>query len=121
MGKSRKNGPKTRNENSRKELLKQRNLDTGADLQLELLNSDRITGDQIKLYNETVLEFPENNVENPLFILDNVELMKTRLEYFKLSMSNFINKNNDSVTDNMSELLTNNKYVIYVQTILDIV
>ena len=32
----------------------------------------------------------------------------------------FIEKNNDSVTDNMSELLTNNKYINYVQTILNI-
>ena len=120
MGKSRKNGPKTRNEDSRKELLKKKNLTNDSELQFELLNSDRVTGEQIRLFNEAVIEFPENNVENPLFILDNVDLMKARLEYFKLSMANFIEKNNDSVTDNMSELLTNNKYINYVQTILNI-
>ena len=45
--------------------------------------------------------------------------MKLRLEYFKLSMQDFINKNTDSVTDNMTELLTNNSYITYVQSIID--
>ena len=39
MGKSRKNGPKTRNEDSRKELLKKKNLTNDSELQFDGQNN----------------------------------------------------------------------------------
>ena len=115
MGKQSKN----KHKDSRKALKESRKIDDASLLLAELLDSDRVTGIQINSFNKATEDYPNNNVENPLFILDNIETMKLRLEYFKLSMQDFINKNTDSVTDNMTELLTNNSYITYVQSIID--
>lgn len=115
MGKQSKN----KHKDSRKALKESRKIDVASLLLAELLDSDRVTGIQINSFNKATEDYPNNNVENPLFILDNIETMKLRLEYFKLSMQDFINKNTDSVTDNMTELLTNNSYITYVQSIID--
>ena len=115
MGKHKKH---THND-SRQALKESKKKDDFSLLQEELIASDRVTGDQIKLFVIATEDYPSNKVEDPLFILDNIELMKTRLEYFKLTMQTFINKNTDSVTENMSELLTNNTYVTYLQNMID--
>ena len=109
---------KTHNGN-RESLLKTKNLDKESLLQCELIDNDKITGEQINLFNAAVYEFPQITVENPIFIINNLELMKSRLEFYKLSMKDFIDKNDDSVTENMSTILTKNKYINYVQTMID--
>ena len=55
-----------------------------------MINDNRILGEHIKMFTELCDEFKHNNIESQLFILNNIELMALRLEYYQLTMKNVI-------------------------------
>jgi hypothetical protein len=83
------------------------------------LNDENVLGDHIVHYNILCTEMPDNKIENPIFIYENLSLMKMRLEYYQLSMTNMIDENDDSVTDNMKIILNENNYVKYLNATIE--
>lgn len=99
-------------------LMKKKAKELDDEIMAKLLDSDRVTPEAIKYYNEAKTSFNAASVENPLFILDNKELMELRLEHYIESMKDVIRNNDDSVTDESAEKLLNNNYVSYITYML---
>jgi hypothetical protein len=87
----------------------------------KMFDDDRICGSHIKLFNDLCVEYPNTNIESPLFITDNLALMTVRLEYYKLTMQDAIEEEEgeESMTDNFIAMVTNNNYVTYVETVIN--
>jgi len=74
--------------------------------------------EDIKMFTDLCFEFKDTNIESPLFIINNLALMTIRLEYYQLTMKNVIEENDECVTDNFANILTNNAYVTYLEAII---
>jgi|SaaInlLV_10m_DNA_3_1039740.scaffolds.fasta_scaffold26905_2 hypothetical protein len=83
-----------------------------------MVEDDRIQGAHIKMFTDLCFEFKDTNIESPLFIINNLALMTIRLEYYQLTMKNVIEENDECVTDNFANILTNNAYVTYLEAII---
>jgi len=85
----------------------------------ELINDSSIKGEHIALYQDIVTEYPAIEVENPIYIRANLELMKLRIQVYVKSIESTLVSNKDSLTDSVTELMNKNSYCNYIQTIID--
>lgn len=85
----------------------------------ELINDSHIPAEHIGMYQDVVTEFPDIEVENPIFIRANIELMKLRLQVYIKSIQATVVSNKDSLTDSVGELMDNNSYCTYIGKIIE--
>ena len=84
---------------------------------LDLMNDPTIVPTHISLYTTVSTEFPGTQVEDPIFIRDNLPLMALRIECYEKALESTIKANQDSLTDSVAELMTNNSYLSYLKTV----
>lgn len=91
--------------------------DKNDDIVMQLLEDPNVLGEHITLFNNVVSQYDEIAVETPIFIYQNLDLIKLRIAYFSLSMNDKLEEEKESVTDNVKESILNNDYINYLQTV----
>ena len=104
---------------SRSALLIEKGLDKESILTEKILNSDLVNAEQVRMFNEARNEYKSGDVEDPIFILENKELMRYRLEYYIELMQHTIRNNDDSISETDAVKLLDNKYVEYIRCMLN--
>jgi len=104
---------------SRGTMLKEKGLDKETLLMERLISDDNLTPEQIKLFNEARHEYTSMEVEDPIFVLENKDLMKLRLDYYIELMKHTIRNNTDSISEQDAEILLDNKYILYITHMLN--
>ena len=89
------------------------------DVAMELMNDDNVIGEHIALFNKVAEQYNDINVESPIFIRENLDLVKLRVEYFLISMRDKLEEEKESVTDIMKEKVLDNHYIAYLKTVSD--
>lgn len=97
----------------------QAKADKYEDVAMQLLVDPNVLGEHIALFNKVAEQYDEIVVESPIFIYQNLDLIKLRVTYFSLSMNDKFEEEKESITDNMKESVLNNNYIIYLQTVSD--
>ena len=109
-----------KNKKSKKELIKQNDMNNSLDKLNELCNDTTVNSECIKLYSDIIDKFPTINIEDPVYIRQNMEIMALKLELYKKFIEITILSNTDSLTDNTVKLLNSNDYIKYLEKIIDI-
>jgi len=105
---------------TRDKLMKKQAKEMEDQIMDQLLENNRVTPEQIRLYTKAKHALKDVNVENPMYVLDNVDLMKLRYEFYNESILDVIRKNDDSLTEESAQKLLNNEYTIYLKHMLNI-
>jgi len=88
------------------------------DITIRLLNDSRITSKHIELFNLAKNNYSNGNIDDPIFILDNLD---NSLKKYNNYMNIILNKiKTENIDRDDSLQLINNSYTIYIRHILDI-
>jgi len=88
------------------------------DITIRLLNDSRITSKHIELFNLAKYNYSNGNIDDPIFILDNLD---NSLKKYNNYMNIILNKiKTENIDRDDSLQLINNSYTIYIRHILDI-
>ena len=108
---------------SRNELLgidtKPKKVDKYAQITLDLLEDGNVVTEHIGMFTKVCDKYPDNEIESPIFIRENLDLIDVRIQYFKLSLQDKMKEEEESITDDMKEILNNNDYINYLETVFN--
>lgn len=85
----------------------------------KLINDSLTIPEHIGLYTNVVTNFPNIDVEDPIYIRLNLSLMKLRLSCYKKALELTILSNQDSITDTTVNILKTNLYIEYLETVIN--
>ena len=85
------------------------------DITFKLLNDSRVTSDNIKFYNQAVLDFPNIKVSDPITILNDEK-------HYLILYNNYLEKTllTPNLTKDQMEKCLLNSYVLYMRNVLKI-
>lgn len=120
MGKSKAH----KNRKTREELLgiepkPVKKVDKYAQVTMQLLEDNNVVAEHIEMFNKVCDKYPDSEIESPIFIRENLDLIEVRIEYFKVSLQDKMQEEADSVSDDMREILSNNDYIQYLETVFN--
>lgn len=87
-------------------------------IMMELINDNTVISEHVEIYQDVVNEFPNIEVENPIYIRANLELMELKLRVYRKSIDVTIDSNMSSITDSAIELMKNNVYMSYLEKVI---
>lgn len=90
------------------------------DIFLELLNDSRVSSKHIELYNLASQDYASSKIEDPIYILDNMQIMLQKYNRYISSILNEIDQKKDILTQEQIIKCIDNSYTRYLTIILNI-
>lgn len=114
--KSKSKGRSTTDTKTREELMLQKRMD---DLQIAMLDDPTIQSSHIGEFSQVSQKHPEIEIQDPIYIRENLEKMSLWLECAKKTVQATIIMNDDTITSSIAEHLQNSDYINYVENVIN--
>ena len=114
--KSKSKGRTTTETKSREDLLLQKRL---SDLQLAMLEDSSVQASHIGEFSKVSQKHPGLEIQDPIYIRENLELMTLWLECAKKTVQATIIMNDDTINSSIAHNLQNSDYVTYVENVVN--
>lgn len=114
--KSKSKGRSTSETKSREDLLLQKRM---SDLQLAMLEDTTVQASHIGEFSKVSQNHPGIEIQDPIFIRENLERMTLWLECAKKTVQATIIMNDDTINSSIAEHLQNSDYINYVENVVN--